>query len=85
MRTTIYLPDNLLAQAKKAAAESHRTLTAVIEDALREALAPRRRRGRVERIRLTTCGGGGLNPGVDLDDSAVLLDLMETSGDPHRR
>jgi hypothetical protein len=27
-----------------------------------------------------TFGGGGLQPGVDLDDSATLLDLMERDG-----
>jgi hypothetical protein len=30
-------------------------------------------------VELTTFGGGGLLPGVDLDDSAGLLDLMERS------
>jgi len=39
---TINLPDDLLAELKKRAAESGRTLTALIEDVLREALARRR-------------------------------------------
>jgi len=85
MRTTIYLPDDLLAQAKKIAAETHRTLTAVIEDALREALARRRRSSRSAAVTLTTFGKSGLQPGVDLDDTASLLDLMESSGGPDRR
>ncbi len=38
MRMTIDLPDDLLATAKRIAAESKRPLRAVIEDALREAL-----------------------------------------------
>jgi hypothetical protein len=76
MRTTIHLPDDLLAQAKRAALESGTTLTAVIEDALRERLARREERSS-QPVRVTTFGGSGLQPGVDLDDSAALLDLME--------
>lgn len=34
----------------------------------------------VKRVQLPTFGGQGLLPGVDLDDSASLLELME-SGD----
>jgi len=34
MRTTIHLPDDLLTSAKRAAADSNRTLTALIEEAL---------------------------------------------------
>lgn len=85
MRTTIHLPDDLLAQAKKLAAESHRPLTAVIEDALRAALARRRRPSRSAPVKLKTFGKTGLQAAVDLDDTAALLDLMDTSGDPHRR
>ncbi len=80
MRTTIYIPDDLLAEAKKVAAESQRTLTAVIEDALRETLARRSRRNRSDFVRLTTYGKSGPKPGVDLDDTAALIDLMEASG-----
>ena len=77
MRTTIRLDDELLAQAKQLAAQSGRTLTAVIEDALREALARRQQAQKRPRVRLPTFAGQGLLPGVDLDDSASLLDLME--------
>lgn len=76
MRTTIRLDDPLLRQAKKHAADTRRTLTAVIEDALREALA-RRRQGPSSPAKFTTFGGQGLRPGVDLDNSAALLDLLE--------
>lgn len=77
MRTTIRLDDDLLIAAKKAAAASGRTLTAVIEDALRSALARREDRGRRKRLRLTTFRGGGVRPGIDLDDSASLRDVMD--------
>lgn len=84
MRTTINLPDELLAQIKKLAATSRSTITALM-DALREALARRRRTRRHERVTLSTYGKQGLLPGVDLDDTASVLDLMESSIDPARR
>lgn len=85
MRTTLNIPDELLAQLKKVAAASRRTLTAVIEDALREALARRRRGARPGRVSLTTFGGSGVHPGVDLDDTAALIDVMDAVGGPDRR
>ncbi len=78
MRTTIRLDDDLLAAAKRRAAERSTTLTRVIEDALRAELARRPADGR-ERVRLPAFGDPAETtlPGVDLDDSAALLDLME--------
>lgn len=82
MRTTVRLDDDLLRKTRALAAETGRTLTAVIEDALREALARQRaRRGR-PRVVLPTFKGQGLQPGVDLDDSAGLLDIMNGGRDP---
>ncbi|MCZ6793670.1 MAG: ribbon-helix-helix protein, CopG family [Planctomycetota bacterium] len=81
MRTTIQVDDQLLREAKKLAAETGRTLTAVIEDSLRMALSTRDLTTRRRAVRLKTCGGKGVQPGVDLDDSASLLDLMESRGD----
>jgi hypothetical protein len=77
MRTTIRLNSRLLAEAKKLAAETNRTLTKVIEDALQEVLARRRRAAR-RTISLTIVSGRGVNPGIDLDDSAALLAAMES-------
>lgn len=81
MRTTIRLDQHLLAEAKQLAARTHRTLTAVIEDALREVLT-RARASTKRTIDLPTCGSGGLQPGVDLDDSARLLEVLEAEHDP---
>jgi hypothetical protein len=77
MRTTVNLPDELVRRAKKIAAESRTTLTALIEEGLHEAIARRKRRSRGEPLRLSTYGAKGPLPGVDLDDSAALLDLMD--------
>ena len=79
MRTTIKIDDQLLSEAKARAAASGRTLNAVVEDALREALARRPARGRDRRTELPTFAGGRLLPGVDVDDNAALLELMEGS------
>ena len=76
MRTTIRLDDALLDKAKRAALERGTTLTAVIEDALRRALAASPAPSR-EPVSLPTFRGDGLRPGVDLDDTAALLDVMD--------
>jgi hypothetical protein len=77
VRTTIRIEDQLLREAKSVAASTGRTLGEVVEDALREALARRRECGRRERVVLRSFEGHGLQRGVDLDDSAALLGLME--------
>lgn len=85
MRTTIHLPDPLLEKARRRALETGRTLTAVIEDALRKSLAEGRAGKETEPVRLTTFGGKGYRAGVDLDDGAALLDVMEEPRAPVRR
>jgi len=72
MRTTIQLEDALLEQAKREAARRGMTLAMLIEQGLRLVLAQR------WRVVLPTCdAGGGLQPGIDLDDGSALLDLMD--------
>jgi Arc/MetJ family transcription regulator len=77
MRTTIRLDEQLLAEAKQFATRTGRTLTAVIEDALRQALVDAKRSRKSASGRIPTFRGNGLQPGVDLDDTAALLDLMD--------
>ena len=78
MRTTVRLHAALMAKAKQESARTGETLTAMIERGLRLVLArPRRnRRKNILRIPISRAAGG-LRPGVNLDDSAALLDLME--------
>lgn len=71
------LDDDLLREAKAHAAATERTLTQLIEDALRETLARRTATTKRPRIDLPTFRGGRLQPGVDLDSNAALLDIME--------
>jgi len=73
----VRLDDHLLSQAKQLAARTGQTLTAVIEEALRIKLAASRKRKSAVKMTLPTYGTGGILPGVDLDDSAALLELME--------
>jgi hypothetical protein len=76
MRTTIILPDDLMNAAKQAASARGTTLTTVIADALRAALAESESGNSATPFKAPTFLGDGLQPGVDLDDTAALLDLM---------
>jgi predicted transcriptional regulator len=85
VRTTVRLDPHLLAEAKKVAVATGRTLTAVIEDALRKALSSRRISRRRSNLKLPTFRGKGLQAGVELDNSAALLDVMENDLDSRPR
>jgi hypothetical protein len=76
MRTTIDINDRLLAEAKSLAAERGFSLKALVEEALRERLQGRAN-GRRVAVELPTYSGNGLQPGVDLTDSAALLEVMD--------
>ncbi|MFO1431224.1 MAG: DUF2191 domain-containing protein [Candidatus Competibacteraceae bacterium] len=76
MRTTVRLRDDLLERAKKRAAQEGRTLTSLIEEGLTLALA-RPRTERRERVELPISQAvGGVLPGVDLNRSSNLEELM---------
>ena len=76
MRTTITIDDALLARAKQVAAETGRSLSAVVDEALQESLRRRNEPGRAGPVMLPEFAGR-LLPGVDLDDSRSLGDLMD--------
>jgi hypothetical protein len=77
MRTTLRLDDRLLADVKKLAIDTGRTFTQVVEDSLRLALAQRKETKRRKPLKLHTCGGKGLQRGVDLTSNAALQDVMD--------
>ena len=81
MRTTIRIDDTLLREAKQLAARTGKSLTALIEDALRESLQRQQAAAKREPVHLITTGGNGLRPGIDLDDTASLLDVMDAPDD----
>lgn len=82
MRTTLDLNEQLVRRAKKAAAERGTTLTAIIEDALREKLTRPTRVTPAKRRVLHTFKGDGLQRGVDLTSTSALLDLLEDDAAP---
>ncbi len=77
MRTTVDVQDELLREAKQRAARTGRTLGQVVDDALRVLFQRADQAASRGPLELPTFRGTGLQPGVDLDDSAALLDLME--------
>jgi hypothetical protein len=79
MRTTVRLDEHLLQQVKREAHKRGETLTSLIEQGLRLVLA-RSRQHPVARARVilpVSKARGGVLPGVDLNNSAALLDRME--------
>ena len=77
MRTTIRIDDALYRRAKSLAAQSGRTVSDVIEDAVRASLSAKPPSGSVGIPDLPVFGGSGVQPGVDLSDNASLRDLMD--------
>jgi Ribbon-helix-helix protein, copG family len=75
MRTTIAVDDNILAAAKRRARERGVSLGAVVEDALRAALA----RGReADRPAIPVFRGGtGVRPGIDVTSNRALLEALD--------
>jgi len=85
VRTTLNIDEALLADFKQIAARSHRSLSAVIQDALRESLLRRPRETGVQRVELPTFGEGGTLPGVDLDDNLATRQRLEGGRDDQLR
>ena len=78
VRTTLRVDDELLRRAKSYAARKGRSLTSVFEEALRRLLSETERLDKRERVELpVSVARGGVLPGVDLDDSAALQEVME--------
>ena len=73
MGITINIQDALYLTAKQKAAQRKMTLSAFVEEALMVYFAS------VEKteVQIPTAGKGGLRPGVDLNQSTVLMDIME--------
>jgi hypothetical protein len=75
MRTTIDLPDHLLVDAKKLAAERHVPLTRVLEESLRSYLSEQRLRASGETTPLPVLADPTPVAGVDLDDTSRLWEM----------
>jgi hypothetical protein len=77
MRTTLTIDADVLSAFKRLAADTHQTLSGVIEDALREQLARRRSLGETSGADLPIVRGGTLVPGVDLSSNAAVQRLLD--------
>jgi predicted transcriptional regulator len=75
MKTTIEIADELLERAKRQARREHKTLRAVIEEALRRQLSSS---GTPEPFRLKrhTFKGKGMQPGITEGDWETVRDLI---------
>lgn len=76
MRTTMDLNDAILRQAKKKAVDEGRSVKAIVEDALQLYLNPKAP-AKPYKLKWGEAKGGGLQPGVDLNDWDALRDLMD--------
>jgi hypothetical protein len=63
MKTTVYIPDTILDEARKIAAREQTTVKALIEEGLRRVIAERNQRKKF-RLRKATFKGDGLQPQV---------------------
>jgi hypothetical protein len=78
MRTTVRLDEGLMERARQEAERRGVTLTSLIEQGLRLVLRRPLKRSERPAVVLPECkAGGGTLPGVDLNDSATLLDQMD--------
>ena len=78
MRTTVRIKDDLLQRAKKRAAKEGRTLTSLIEESLAVILT-KPKADRRKRVDLPVSrASGGVLPGVDLNRSVDLEEVMNT-------
>ena len=76
MKTTLDLPDELLIEAKKRAAEERRPLRALVEEGLRLVLRKPERRQQKRQVRLVTVKGG-LAPDLDLSSREAMYEWLE--------
>jgi hypothetical protein len=77
VRTTVNIDDRLLGRAKSLAVKTGRPLGEVIDDGLRLLLAQADTGRKGNAAPLPTFGGGGLQPGVDLEDKDALGALLD--------
>jgi hypothetical protein len=79
MRTTIQIDDHLHDLARQYAVARGKTFAALVEEALREKLLSKHKptTDKKQRVLLKTVDGYGVQAGVELDNNATLLDLME--------
>jgi predicted transcriptional regulator len=76
VRTTITIDEHLLDEVRRVAVARRQTVSQVIEESVRASLLRRESDSR-EPFELRTFHAGGYQAGVDLDDNAAMLELMD--------
>jgi hypothetical protein len=85
MRTTLTIDSQVLAEFKRRAADSHRTISGLIEDALREHLSRERDQAATKPLDFPIVGGGGVAPDVDLSSNAALAGYVDEADEVYDR
>ena len=75
MKATIDIADGLMRQVRRLAAERDTTIRAIVEAALRDALASQGRRRGKFRLDTHTFEGDGLQVGLSWDDWSVIRSM----------
>lgn len=77
-RTTVRLPHDLLARARRKAVTERRTLTSLIEEGLRLVVGEKRKSAKRDRqpLPLSTAVGPPF-PGIDISNSASLQEMED--------
>lgn len=79
MRTTVSIDDALYRELKARAGATGRTVSELVEDAVRDSLHAPPSQAPIPELPIFR-GRIGLQPGVDLDDNAGLLPIMDERG-----
>jgi hypothetical protein len=86
MRTTLSIDDHAMGMAKRLAASRNCSLDKFVEEALRQVVACADAEAEHrKRVDLPESGEGGLQPGIDMDNSSDLLFVMEKRDDTYGR
>ena len=78
MRTTLNINDTLLKKAKKCSIERNCSLGEIVDEALRLSLVTQKKSDTAAIARpLKTFAGSGIQPGIDLNNNASVLEAMD--------
>ncbi len=83
MEVTLQLDDQVAQAVQQRAADLGVTVAAQLEQTVREVYLPTERRERKRITKLHTTGQGGLKPGIDLNNMAATLDILDEYDAPH--
>jgi hypothetical protein len=85
MDTTIHIDDQLFIRVQQVAQATGQSVDAIIANALTETLKNKQATASGEKFCFTRDRGKGVMPGVDINNSAELLDIMEEGQDVSHR